>query len=442
MFDFNDLKQRIANKTVTAAVIGLGYVGLPLVNAMCAKGIRTYGFDVDQTKINALLNNQSYIDAVSSSSIKQWNTENLLSASTDFSELTEADFIIICVPTPLNDDNDPDLSYVVDTTKAIAKHLRKGQIIVLESTTYPGTTTEIVKPILESTGLVDSQDFYLAYSPERENPGSADFDTSSITKIIGADHPQALELSQEFYEIFIDKMIPVSSMAVAEASKITENIFRSVNIALVNEFKMIYDRMGIDVWEVIDAASTKPFGYMPFYPGPGLGGHCIPIDPFYLSWKAKQVGTETRFIELAGEINTAMPNYVLNKTKKALDEKRNKALKDCRILIIGVAYKKNVNDQRETPALPFMSELIKEGSTVDFYDPHIPQVKPNRNFPNLTDMNSIQWDKKQLSSYDCAVIITDHDGIEYKDLIEAGCLIVDTRNTMKNHTDNPQIIKA
>lgn len=438
---FDSLKERIQKKEVKVAVIGLGYVGLPLANAICAKGITTYGIDVDSDKIKKLKSGKSYIDAVQNENVFKWYSQGLLKPETDFSVLKEADFIISCVPTPLKEENIPDLGYVIDTTKEIAKNLRPGHIVVLESTTYPGTSDEVVRPILEESGLIYEKDFHIAYSPERENPGNKDFQTSTIPKIVGADNEQALKLTKLFYEIFIENVVPVNSMAVAEASKIVENVFRSVNIALVNELKVIFDKMGIDVWEVIDAASTKPFGYMPFYPGPGLGGHCIPIDPFYLSWKAEQEGVETRFIELAGEINVSMPNYVLEKTETALKTRLNKDFKDSKVLILGVAYKKNVNDQRETPAFPIISALIEKGTNVDYYDEHIPKIKTNRNFPELTDMNSIDWDNKDLKAYDCVIIVTDHDNIDYSEIVDSGVLVVDTRNVYKNKSFN-NLIKA
>ena len=439
---FDNVKQRIASKEVTSAVIGLGYVGLPLAHSMCKKGLQVYGLDIDPQKIEALVDGQSYIDAVPSDAVKQWVSEYKLAPSSDFSTLSSADFIIICVPTPLDSNNEPDLSFVTNTCEEISKYLRAGQTVILESTTYPGTMNDIVHPIFERTGLKEGQDFYLAYSPERENPGSANFSTSTIPKIVGADKPEVLQLVQDYYELFIDAIVPVSSMKVAEASKILENVFRAVNIAMVNELKVIFDHMDIDIWEVIEAAKTKPFGYTPFYPGPGLGGHCIPIDPFYLSWKAKEVGCRTRFIELAGEINTAMPEYVYDKTKEALLETRSMDIKDAKILILGVAYKKNVNDQRETPAFPLMDKLLKNGAVVDYHDPLIPEIKPNRNHPELAGKQSIDWSEQTLQLYDCALIITDHDQFNLGSLAGSDILVVDTRNALAAYKGQPNIIKA
>lgn len=436
------LKSRIDSKDVQAAVIGLGYVGLPLAHAICNAGIKVLGVDIDPEKIKILKGGKSYIDAVEDGWIKKWLDQELFEPTNDYSALKKADFIIICVPTPLDKDSNPDLGYVEKTAQEIAAHLKPAHVVVLESTTYPGTTTEVVKPILEAGELKSGIDFYLAYSPERENPGSKNFSTGTIPKVIGADEPEALEVAKSFYELFIEQMVPVSSTAVAEASKIMENVFRATNIALVNELKLIFERMDLDIWEVIEAVETKPFGYMPFYPGPGLGGHCIPVDPFYLSWKAEQCGIPTEFIELAGKINTAMPGHVVSKTLEALQQKKGKPSKESHLLVLGIAYKKNVADQRETPAFPVIDSLIKQGARVDFHDPHIPQIKPNRNYPDLTGKKSIEWDPEKLKSYDGFIIITDHDDVKYQDLLKCPGIIVDTRNAFKNETTSDQIIKA
>ncbi|NQZ13991.1 MAG: nucleotide sugar dehydrogenase [Alphaproteobacteria bacterium] len=429
---FEDLQKKISDKSVTVAVIGLGYVGLPLVHSMCKKGLRVYGIDVDQKKIDQLLAGQSYIGAVESSDIETYCSKDLFKPTTDFSCLKDADFIIICVPTPLDKNFAPDLSYVEGTAKSISQHLRKGHVVILESTTYPGTMNEVVAPILNKSGLELGQDYFMAYSPERENPGSETHSTATIPKVIGADTKEALTVSQQFYSIFIDEVVPVGSIAVAEASKIMENTYRSVNIALVNELKVIFDRMGIDIWEVIEAAKTKPFGFTPFYPGPGLGGHCIPIDPFYLSWKAKEYGKVTRFIELAGEINTNMPDYVVDKTVNALNDVKGLAVKGAKILVLGIAYKKNVADQRETPAFPIMDALQARGANVDFYDPLIESVGENRNHPDLAGKKSIAWDVENVKGYDAIVLVTDHDEVDYEALVQSDCLIIDTRNKLSS----------
>lgn len=425
---YEDLKNRLNSNDFTAGIIGLGYVGLPLMHSMCSKGIRVLGFDIDPAKAEILNKGESYLDTVSSESVKKWRDASLFEATADMARLSEPDFIIICVPTPLTENREPDLSYVESTAKTIAKSLRSGQVISLESTTYPGTMDEVVKPILEQSGLNAETDFYLAYSPEREDPGNKNFHTASIPKVIGADSQDALGIATDFYSRFIENIVPVSSSRTAEAVKLTENIFRAVNIALVNELKVIYDRMGIDIWEVIDAAKTKPFGYMPFYPGPGLGGHCIPIDPFYLTWKAKEYGVPTKFIELAGEINHSMPQYVCDKTKEALDG----GLKEKSLLVIGVAYKKDVNDQRESPAFPLIELFEAGGAKVDFHDPLIPEILPTRHHPALAGRKSVAIDADTLKSYDAVVLITDHSITDYNMIAENAQMIIDTRNVIDN----------
>ena len=410
---YEQLNQKINDKTIQVGIIGLGYVGLPLMHSICKQNIKVTGFDVDDAKVELLNQGKTYLDTVSEQTIASHVNSGHFQATADMSKLHDVDVIIICVPTPLGVHKEPDLSYVTKTTETIAQHMRDNQIIVLESTTYPGTTTEVIKPILERGGKKSGRDFYLAYSPEREDPGNADFETATIPKIIGGDGDEATDISYKFYACFLDKVIKVSSAATAEAVKITENVFRAVNIALVNELKVIYDKMGIDIWEVVDAAKTKPFGYMPFYPGPGLGGHCIPIDPFYLTWKAKEYDINTRFIELAGEINVNMPEYVLNKTAEALNRKKQKSLAGSKIIVSGVAYKKNVNDQRESPAFPLIKMLIKHGATVEFYDPLIPELGTMRNFPEFSDAKSIAWSEAEFSGADAVIIVTDHDAIDY-----------------------------
>ena len=439
---YQDLKDKIENKSVVTGIIGLGYVGLPLAHSVCRQDMRVLGFDIDPAKIEKLNKGESYLDTVPSSALGPHVQKGLLEATDDFGRLGEADILLICVPTPLGKNREPDLSFVENTVSMIAENLRPGQMVVLESTTYPGTLEDVVLPILEKSGLRAEEDFFLAYSPEREDPGNNNFETSSIPKVVGGNSEQGLELACAFYGKFVSKVVPVSCAKTAEAVKITENVFRAVNIALVNELKVIYDRMGIDVWEVIEAASSKPFGYMPFYPGPGLGGHCIPIDPFYLTWTAKEFDVETQFIELAGEINTAMPRYVVEKTKDALQAHAGKEIKGASLLLVGVAYKKNINDQRESPAFPIMGILESLGAQVEYYDPHIPQVMPMRRHPDMTGKCSIAWDGEALGNYDAVVIVTDHDGVAYEDIAWHAKLIVDTRNAMAGQDVAGVLVKA
>jgi UDP-N-acetyl-D-glucosamine dehydrogenase len=409
-------------------VIGLGYVGLPLVRAVAERGFEALGFDIDSAKIGILNAGGSYIHHISPEAIAGLRAAGRFEATDDFSRLAEVDAILLCVPTPLTRQREPDLTYVVRTTESIAPHLRPGQLVVLESTTYPGTTREVMRPILEQGGLRSGHDFFLAYSPEREDPGNQQYGTSAIPKVVGGDGPEALRLACALYEEIVERAIPVSSVDVAEAVKLTENIFRSVNIALVNELKIVFEAMGIDIWEVIEAAKTKPFGYMPFYPGPGLGGHCIPIDPFYLTWKAREFGLSARFIELAGEVNTAMPKRVVDATMSALSERSGRALRGARTLVVGVAYKKNIDDMRESPALKIMELLEKRGAVVGFHDPFFPEMLPTREHPGFTGRKSMPFTAATLAASDVAVICTDHDQIDYRLLAEHCPLIVDTRN--------------
>jgi UDP-N-acetyl-D-glucosamine dehydrogenase len=422
------LVARFRAREAKIGVIGLGYVGLPLVRAIADKGFTALGFDVDAAKVALLNAGESYIRHIPGAVIADLRDSGRFAATDDFARLAEADAILLCVPTPLTRQREPDLTYVVRTTQSVAPHLRHGQLVVLESTTYPGTTREVMRPILEAGGLRSEENFFLAYSPEREDPGNQQFDTSAIPKVVGGDGPLALRLACALYEEIVARAVPVSSVDVAEAVKLTENIFRSVNIALVNELKVVYEAMGIDIWEVIEAAKTKPFGYMPFYPGPGLGGHCIPIDPFYLTWKAREFGLSARFIELAGEVNTAMPGRVVDKTMAALSEHLGRALKGARTLIIGVAYKKNVDDMRESPALKIMELLEKRGAITSFHDPYFPEIGPTREHPAFTGRKSAPLTAALLAETDVAVICTDHDEIDYQ-LVADGCpLIIDTRN--------------
>ena len=419
---------RIASKNIVVGIIGMGYVGLPLAVAFGGAGIKVLGFDLDAEKAEKLNAGESYIKHITSERVAALRNEQLLEATADMSRLTEPDALLICVPTPLTKHHEPDLSYVVSTTETVAKYFRPGQIVILESTTYPGTTKEVMQPVLERGGLRAGRDFFLAYSPEREDPGNLDFSTSRIPKVVGADDPISRDIANALYGAFVPKTVPVSSSATAEAVKLTENIFRAVNIALVNELKIVYGAMGIDVWEVIEAAKTKPFGFMPFYPGPGLGGHCIPIDPFYLTWKAREYNQHTRFIELAGQINEAMQEHVLRVLAEALDRQQGRGLNGARILVVGVAYKKNVDDIRESPALRLMELIEARGANADFYDPLVAQINETREHPQLNGRASIRWDLSELTRFDAVLITTDHDDIDYAGLANTAKLVIDTRN--------------
>jgi UDP-N-acetyl-D-glucosamine dehydrogenase len=438
-----ELLSAIQSKRAKAAVIGLGYVGLPLAMSMARAGFTVMGFDIDASKIDAIDERKSYIEAVPDHILKTECEEGRFSATTDFLQLADYDVIAICVPTPLTRHRDPDLSFVENTCRQIARSLRPGQLIVLESTTYPGTTDEVVKPILETSELRAGEHFFLGFSPEREDPGNREFETSTIPKVIAGDGPDASAMMAAFYGAVVKTIVPVSSTATAEAVKLTENIFRAVNIALVNELKLVYDAMGIDVWEVIDAAKTKPFGYMPFYPGPGLGGHCIPIDPFYLTWKSREFDQPTRFIELAGEINTAMPHHVVEKLAEALDRKAGKALSRSRVLVLGLAYKKNVPDIRESPSLRLMELILERGAEVSYFDPFIAEIPKTREYSHLKGRRSLEWSEESLSSFDVVLIATDHDNVDYQALADWCPLIVDTRNTFARRQISGQtVIKA
>ncbi|MDE2335718.1 MAG: nucleotide sugar dehydrogenase [Alphaproteobacteria bacterium] len=438
-----ELAARFTGRSAKIGVIGLGYVGLPLACAMCDKGFHATGFDVDASKIEKLNKGQSYIGNIHNDRISAFVKDGKLTPTDKFDKLADMDGIIMCVPTPLDRNREPDMTYIVRTTETIAKYLRRGQLVVLESTTYPGTTSDVVRPILENaTGLKSGTDFFLAFSPEREDPGNPDFHTAIIPKVVGGDGDAALELAQTMYDQFMKKTVAVSSAATAEAVKLTENIFRSVNIALVNELKVIYDAMGIDIWEVIEAAKSKPFGYMPFYPGPGLGGHCIPIDPFYLTWKAREFNITTRFIELAGEINIAMPQYVVNRLAEALDQKSAKALNGARILLIGMAYKKNVADIRESPAFAVMELLKRRKAEVVFHDPYVDVIPPTREHAAFTGLKSVPLTPELLKKQDAVLIITNHDGIDYAMIAENAPLVIDTRNALSGIQHRDNIVKA
>lgn len=427
----------------TIAVIGLGYVGLPLAIRFASQGCLTYGIDIDHEKVHQLMAGKSYLNHVPSHSIFKLIENKNLICSSDFSLIQKADAVLICVPTPLSINREPDLSFVVETASAIVPHLKKECLVSLESTTYPGTTEEILLPILqEGSRLLAGKDFYLAFSPEREDPGNDENTLSKIPKVIGGLTAKCREKAVEIYSLAIDNLVLVSSCKAAEATKLMENIFRSVNIALVNELKVVYDRMGIDIWEVIEAAKSKPFGFMPFYPGPGLGGHCIPIDPFYLTWKAREFGLQTRFIELAGEVNTAMPDYVFSRVVDALNG-IGKAVSGSRILLLGLAYKAEVDDERESPSYVLWDCLEKRGAKVDYFDPYVHRVPKKRRFAHLTGIPSIEWIPENLRSYDLALICTAHRQVDYSVLAECISLIVDTRNAMKKIDVCPaNVIKA
>ena len=411
-------------------VVGLGYVGLPLAIQFAQSNVIVVGLDVDASKVDLIQKGQSYIKHIAPATIAKVIAEKRLSASTDFRNIKDVEAVIICVPSPLNKNREPDISFILDTGRAIAPHLAKGTLVVLESTTYPGTTDEDLRAVLEEgSGMKAGVDFHLAFSPEREDPANELSKVKLIPKVVGGYTPACLERAMALYGKAIDTTVPVSSCRVAEATKLLENIFRSVNIALVNELKLVYAAMGIDIWEVIEAAKTKPFGFMPFYPGPGLGGHCIPIDPFYLTWKAREYGKHTRFIELAGEINTAMPEYVVHRVADALNA-RSKAIKASRVLILGLAYKPNVDDERESPSYVLMDLLIERGAEVDYYDPYVPVIRPTREHSHFAGKKSIEWDRTAIENFDLVLIATNHACVNYGELGDWAQCIVDTRNAM------------
>jgi UDP-N-acetyl-D-glucosamine dehydrogenase len=425
------------------AIIGLGYVGLPLAIQFSRSGATVLGLDIDPAKVKALNGGLSYIRHIPAGAVAEQVTSGRFSASADFAEVSGAEAVIICVPTPLNRNREPDLSYIVETGRSLAPHLRKGMLVVLESTTYPGTTDGELREVLEEgSGLKAGSDFHLAFSPEREDPGNPGSIVAAIPKIVGGYTPACLKRAISLYSMAITTLVPVSSCQVAEASKLLENIFRSVNIAMVNELKVVYAAMGIDIWEVIDAARTKPFGFMAFYPGPGLGGHCIPIDPFYLTWKAREFGQNTRFIELAGEINTAMPEYVVHRVADALNE-RCRAIKGSRVLILGLAYKPNVDDERESPSYVLMDLLEKRGATVAYHDPYVPMIRPTRAHGHRAGLKSEAWNRETIHAFDAVLIATDHKSVNYRELADWAPCIVDARNVMVGVKTQPgQVWKA
>lgn len=441
MHNKNILLKKINDKSAVVGIIGLGYVGLPLGLEFIESGFKVVGFDIDQKKIPVLKAGKSYIKHINGNRIQKAVDTDRFDVTSEFSRLSEADAIIICVPTPLDEHREPDMSYIVDTAETIQKYLRPGQLVTLESTTYPGTTEEILLPLFESAPSVSrltsdvsrftvGKDFFLAFSPEREDPNNPNYTTKTIPKVIGGVTPDCLEVSKALYDAVLDQTVAVSSPRAAEATKLLENIYRSVNIALVNELKMVFHRMDIDIWEVINAASTKPFGYHPFYPGPGLGGHCIPIDPFYLTWKAREYEINTKFIELAGEINTYQPYYVVTRTMDILND-HGKSLKGSKILLLGAAYKKNIDDMRESPSLKLIEILRSKGAEVDYNDPYVPKLPATRKYNY--DMNSVELTKENLTKYDLILLSTDHDDYDYEFLIQNSKLVVDTRNAFIKH---------
>jgi UDP-N-acetyl-D-glucosamine dehydrogenase len=425
------------------AVVGLGYVGLPLSLQFARSCVTVLGIDVDPKKVELLNNGQSYIKHIESADIAELLTAGKFSASADFGRIKDVEAVIICVPTPLNKNREPDISFVLETGRAIAPYISKGALVVLESTTYPGTTDEDLRVVLEDgSGMKAGSDFHLAFSPEREDPANEQSKVKLIPKVVGGYTPACLERAMALYGEAIDTLVPVSSCRVAEATKLLENIFRSVNIALVNELKLVYAAMGIDIWEVIQAAKTKPFGFMPFYPGPGLGGHCIPIDPFYLTWKAREYGQHTRFIELAGEINTRMPEQVVHRVAEALNAQQ-KAISGSRILILGLAYKPNVDDERESPSYVLMNLLSRRGARVEYYDPYVPVVRPTREHPQFAGIKSIAWTRNTIQNFDLVLVATNHSCVNYQELADWAHCIVDTRNAMSGtHVPPGKVWKA
>jgi UDP-N-acetyl-D-glucosamine dehydrogenase len=433
------LEQAIHNRSARIGVIGLGYVGLPLIRAFIQAGFRTLGFDIDQTKVDRLMAGESYIKHIAADWIAKTVADGAFEPTTDMRRLSEADAVLICVPTPLSESRDPDLTYIVETAKQIAAALRPGQLIVLESTTYPGTTREVVQPILDARGLKAGTDYFLGFSPEREDPGNAKYSAESIPKVVGGVDPESGRLAALLYAQAIVQVVPVSSCEIAEAAKIIENTYRSVNIAMVNELKTLFDRIGIDIWEVIDAAKTKPFGYQAFYPGPGLGGHCIPIDPFYLSWLARRHGMNTRFIELAGEVNMSMPRYVIGRLMEALNW-QGKPLNGSKVCVLGVSYKKDIDDNRESPTFELIELLLNHRAVVSYSDPFFPSLRKIRYHRDLPDMNHQELTPQFLQSLDCVLIATDHSAFDYECIVRHAPLVVDTRNATRHVTKNREKI--
>ena len=434
-----ELRRKIESRQATVGILGLGYVGLPLALAFSKAGFPVLGFDVDDRKVDDLNQGESYITHIDGSAVREAASGGRLSATADFSRLDEPDVLVICVPTPLTTQREPDMTYVVNTAEEIAKSLRRGQLVALESTTYPGTTEELLREILETSGLACGEAFFLAYSPEREDPGNPDFATTTIPKVVGGIDEISTDLAVALYSPVVVDTVRVSSARTAEAAKLLENIFRAVNIALVNELKIVYDEMDIDIWEVLDAAATKPFGFMRFNPGPGWGGHCIPIDPFYLSWKARQYGITTRFIELAGEVNIRMPQRVVEKLQEGLNV-QGKPVKDSKVLILGLAYKKDVADPRESPAFEILSQLFELGAEISYHDPFIPVAPPMRSWKHLGELESKPLTKEVLASQDAVVLVTDHTDVDYDFVLEHAPLVIDTRGVYRQ--PGPKVIRA
>ena len=430
-----ELLQNVEHKKTVVGVIGLGYVGLPLILCFAEKGFRSIGFDIDTKKTGALMRGESYIKHIPAERIQKAMKSGLFSAVADFARVKECDAILIAVPTPLNKNREPDVQYIVSSCEAIAPYVRKGQLIVLESSTYPGTTDEVMIPILEKGGLKVDKDFFAAFSPEREDPANKDYRTETIPKVVGATSPEGLAVAEKLYQQIVIRTVPVSSTRAAEATKLLENTFRAINIALVNELKMTFMKMGIDIWEVIDAAKTKPFGFMPFYPGPGLGGHCIPIDPFYLTWKAREYGASTKFIELAGEINIAMPDFVIHRAMEVLND-QHKSVKGSRILLLGLAYKSNVDDDRESPSYRLMEKLEELGATVSYNDPYIPVIRMTREYAKFAGRTSAAIS----ANFDLIIIVTAHDEYKTLDVQNLQVPILDTRNIIRQ--PHPILYKA
>ncbi len=433
------LLDRILQLEATVGIIGMGYVGLPLMLAFVERGFKVMGFDVDEAKIRKLQAGESYIKHIAGGRLPAAVSSGRFEGTTDFGRLGEADAIVICVPTPLTPQRQPDMTYVESSARLICDALRPGQLVILESTTYPGTTDELVKNILEESGLTCGTDFFLAFSPEREDPGNKDFGTTTIPKVVGGVDETSGNLAQALYDQIVVRSVRVSSARAAEAAKLTENIFRAVNIALVNELKVVYDRMGIDIWEVLDAAATKPFGFMRFNPGPGWGGHCIPLDPFYLSWKAREYGVAPRFIELAGDVNVEMPDYVVGKLQDALNA-RGLAVKGSRVLVLGLAYKKDIDDPRESPAFELIERLLQLGAEVSYHDPHIPTAPHMRSWPELPPMTSKPLTAAVLAEQDAVLIVTDHSGVNYDLVLRTASLVVDTRGVYRGR--DGKVVKA
>ena len=440
--DFAALLAKLTDCKATIAIMGMGYVGFPLAIATHAKGYDVLAFDVDTKKIDSLNAGKSYLKGITDEAIGSMVREGRFHATADAKKLATADVLIMCVPTPLTKNREPDMSYVVKTTETIASVLRPGQLVVLESTTYPGTTAELMQPMLEAGGLKAGADFFIAYSPEREDPGNGFYSTHSIPKVVGADDAKSQQLAMALYNNIVTKAVLVSTSATAEAVKLTENIFRSVNIALVNELKIVFEKMGIDVWEVIRGAATKPFGFMAFYPGPGVGGHCIPIDPFYLTWKSREYGIPTHFIELAGQVNERMPGYVIDRLREGLDRHYRKGINGSRILVLGIAYKKDVDDMRESPSLIMYEKLEAYGAHVEYHDTWIPEIPPTREHANLTGLKSVPLTTAQLATYDAVLIATEHSNVDYEFVVKHSKLVVDTRNATDKVKDKTYIVKA